>query len=188
MAKRIGEHFRGNVVAYVALFFALGMGTAYALERNSVRSKHIVNGQVSNRDTKPITGSWVKDPAPIRITNFLNGWAAYTGDPGTADDAPVRVWKDVSGTVHLEGAVTHLAASQPPIFRLPEGFRPATNYLNFPVVTTGEFDFDEVLGYVHITGTCCGAASPNGPNGTVSFAGGNPEFVSLDGISFRAAD
>ena len=50
MAKRIGEHVRGNVVAYVALFFALGMGTAWALERNSVRSKHIVNGQVKPRD------------------------------------------------------------------------------------------------------------------------------------------
>lgn len=50
MAKRIGEHFRGNVVAYIALVFALGMGTAWALERNSVRSKHIVNGQVKTKD------------------------------------------------------------------------------------------------------------------------------------------
>lgn len=33
-------HLRRNLVAYVALFFALG-GTAYALEVNSVKSKHI---------------------------------------------------------------------------------------------------------------------------------------------------
>ncbi len=52
MAKRVGKHLRGNVVAYVALFFALGMGTAWALERNSVRSKHIVDGQVQVRDTR----------------------------------------------------------------------------------------------------------------------------------------
>ncbi len=52
MATRIVKHFRGNVVAYVALFFALGMGTAYALDRNSVRSKHIVNSQVKSPDVK----------------------------------------------------------------------------------------------------------------------------------------
>lgn len=54
MAKRIGQHLRGNVVAYVALFFALG-GSAYAvtaLDRNSVRSKHIKNGQVKIGDAK----------------------------------------------------------------------------------------------------------------------------------------
>ena len=51
MAKRIGEHFRGNVVGYVALFMALGMGTAYALDRNSVESKHIAPAAVKLSDT-----------------------------------------------------------------------------------------------------------------------------------------
>ncbi len=49
MSRRIGKHVRSNVVGYVAVFLAL-TGTAWALERNSVRSRHIVNGQVKGAD------------------------------------------------------------------------------------------------------------------------------------------
>lgn len=52
MATRILSHLRGNLVAYVALFLALGLGTAWALERNSVRSRHIVNNQVKGVDVR----------------------------------------------------------------------------------------------------------------------------------------
>jgi hypothetical protein len=45
-------HIRSNVVGYVALFFALSLSTAWALERNSVRSKHIVNSQVKSPDVR----------------------------------------------------------------------------------------------------------------------------------------
>ena len=48
----IRAHVRGNIVGYVALFFTLSLGTAWALEANSVKSKHIVNGQVKAKDTK----------------------------------------------------------------------------------------------------------------------------------------
>src|SRR5687768_6766220 len=41
-----------NVMATIAVFVALG-GAAYALERNSVRSKHIKNGQVRVVDADP---------------------------------------------------------------------------------------------------------------------------------------
>ncbi len=41
-----------NVVSLIALFVALG-GTAWALESNSVRSKHIVDGQVRTPDLAP---------------------------------------------------------------------------------------------------------------------------------------
>ena len=37
------------VISLIALFVALA-GTAYALDRNSVKSKHIVNGQVKTQD------------------------------------------------------------------------------------------------------------------------------------------
>lgn len=40
MSRRIGQHLRSNVIGYLALFVALG-GTAYALDANSVKSKHI---------------------------------------------------------------------------------------------------------------------------------------------------
>ena len=49
---RVGNHLRSNVVAYLALFVALG-GSAYAavkLEKNSVKSKNIAPGQVKNSD------------------------------------------------------------------------------------------------------------------------------------------
>jgi ABC-type sulfate transport system permease component len=39
-----------NVMASMAVFIAVGLGTAWALERNSVKSKHIVNGQVQEPD------------------------------------------------------------------------------------------------------------------------------------------
>lgn len=39
-----------NVMASIAVFVALGLGTAWALEANSVKSKHIVNGQVREAD------------------------------------------------------------------------------------------------------------------------------------------
>lgn len=49
---RIIGHLRRNVYGLIAVFIVLG-GTAYAaLERNSVRSKHIVNGKVKSIDVK----------------------------------------------------------------------------------------------------------------------------------------
>jgi hypothetical protein len=44
------RHIRANFIAYLALFLALSMGTAWALEKNSVKSKHIVNEQVKGKD------------------------------------------------------------------------------------------------------------------------------------------
>lgn len=60
--SRFSSHVRHNLVAYVALFFALG-GTAWALGVNSVRSKHIVNGQVKSTDIRDngVSSSDVRD-------------------------------------------------------------------------------------------------------------------------------
>ncbi len=53
MHSKIRAHIRCNVVGYVALFFALSAGAyAAALEEDSVRSKHIKDGQVKNRDIR----------------------------------------------------------------------------------------------------------------------------------------
>ena len=54
---RIARHVRTNMVAYVALFFALGLGTAWALEANSIKSKHIKDGQVRSQDVANDTGT-----------------------------------------------------------------------------------------------------------------------------------
>ena len=122
---------------------------------------------------------------PVTITTFANGWKSYdSGTVSTDDDQPLRVWKDFQGVVHLEGAVTDSDATVngETIFRLPEGYRPAPSYMNFPVVTSGFSDFNEVLGMLFVYGS----SSPN-TTGTVEFQGGNDEYVSLDGITFRAA-
>jgi hypothetical protein len=46
----IQAHFRQNVIGYVALFLSLTLGTAWALENNSVRSRHIVNNEIRSAD------------------------------------------------------------------------------------------------------------------------------------------
>lgn len=46
-------HLRSNLIAYLALFVALGGSGAYAavnLKKNAVKSKHIKDGQVKNQD------------------------------------------------------------------------------------------------------------------------------------------
>src|SRR3954463_4297809 len=48
MLSRLGAHFRHNVVAYLALFIALGGTGAYAA--NTISSEDIVDGQVKTPD------------------------------------------------------------------------------------------------------------------------------------------
>jgi hypothetical protein len=43
-------HLRSNVVGYVALFFALSLGTAWAVQKNAIKSKHIAPGHVREAD------------------------------------------------------------------------------------------------------------------------------------------
>lgn len=64
-------HFRRNLVAYVALFAALGSGTAYAagqitsndIAKNAVKAKHIKDGQVRGAElgSGAVTGAKVAD-------------------------------------------------------------------------------------------------------------------------------
>ncbi|MDX6586809.1 MAG: hypothetical protein QOI31_1282 [Solirubrobacterales bacterium] len=50
MSRQIRRHFTNNLVGYVALFFSLSLGTAWALGTDSVKSKHIKDGQVRASD------------------------------------------------------------------------------------------------------------------------------------------
>ena len=102
VAKKIREHFRGNVVAYVALFFALG-GSAYAvtaLDRNSVKSKHIVNDQVKRADLRAgaINSAKVGDDslrgADVDEATLMGVDAERLG--GTEPDGFVRVISSVT--------------------------------------------------------------------------------------------
>ena len=53
MRSIVGDHFRNNVVGYLALFLVLTGGTAYALDgSNTVLSDDIVDGEVRNDDIR----------------------------------------------------------------------------------------------------------------------------------------
>lgn len=63
------------------------------------------------------------------------------------------------------------------IFQLPAGYRPAADYVDFPVITASGApgDFDATIGYIEVE-----------KSGDVLFAEGLTGYVALDGISFRA--
>ncbi len=48
LVGKLGNHARSNAIAYIALFFAVGGGTAFAA--NTVFSSDIVNGEVTSPD------------------------------------------------------------------------------------------------------------------------------------------
>ena len=52
LVRRLLLHLRANVVGYLALVFSLGLGTAWALERNSVGGRQIQAGAVHSSDVK----------------------------------------------------------------------------------------------------------------------------------------
>ena len=75
MSRRILGHLRTHVIAYVALFFALTGGTAFALTgSNTVFSDDITNGEVRSAD---IGGGEVKSPdildSGVKATDIADG-------------------------------------------------------------------------------------------------------------------
>jgi hypothetical protein len=184
-----------NVTSVIALFVALG-GSAYAvtqLDRNSVKSKHIVDGQVKSGDLAPAE-AW-NEVAPFQNgSTEIGRFRATSGpcyedefydcfwhnEPYAPDHNTAAFYRDPYGRVHLKGLVCRLehgaACSDPPangpdtIFQLPAGYRPA-RMVEVATVSGDKF------GRVQISA-----------DGTVSAA---PPFdyesFSLEGISFRCA-
>ena len=78
MAAKFGKHLRSHYVAYAALFVALG-GTAIALERGEVKSKHIAPNAVKGKQAKESTfkglvfgkGKLVRKNADVAQGGFL---------------------------------------------------------------------------------------------------------------------
>jgi hypothetical protein len=99
--RKLPSH--GTVVAYVALFVALGGVSAYAagaigpsdIQRDAVRSKHIKDGQVKPEDlaASALAGGG------ILMTRFT---APATGDVSTAY-GPVSGWTGVAGVADPGG-------------------------------------------------------------------------------------
>jgi hypothetical protein len=86
MSRRILGHLRTHVIAYVALFFALTGGTAFALSgSNTVFTDDIVNGEVKSAD---IGADEVKSPDilnnGVKTADIADG---HVRSPDIQDDA-----------------------------------------------------------------------------------------------------
>ena len=100
MIRRSVDHLRGNAVAYIALFLALGLGTAWALDRNSVRSKHIVDGQVKHTD--------LADSVEGRVLRYSGPCGDGVFDSVAAGGFRFRAAADPGGFVPFVIEVTNL--------------------------------------------------------------------------------
>lgn len=239
------NHIRRNLVAYLALFMAVGSGTAWAasLPSNSVGSKQLKSNAVTSAKVKdgsltradlaadalasggsgqqgPAGPQGQRGPAGPQGPAGAQGVPGQTGPqgpPGPAGpgggQATVEGWhvigapgepffvanggehslawrnfgpshnqaafyKDPYGVVHLRGLVacTGTACTGATlIFGLPEGYRPVRSELHLAASHDGE---KVIPSRVDI-----------GPNGLVirSDEVGGSSWLSLDGISFRAA-
>ena len=112
--------------------------------------------------------------APTVVTEFENGWETY--DP----KLPVTYFKDLSGVVHLSGAVKGGSGI---VFRLPAGYRPAQAQYQ-PVTSTVDGGFDPVPGtFVEV---CAITFCNESLDGAVTPFGEDPDYVAFDGVTFRA--
>lgn len=157
-----------NVMASIAVFVALGLGTAWALEKNSVKSKHIVDGQVKERDLS-VPAEFIS----ADLTSF---------DPQDGCPAPLNAWvapfnfevgyyRDAAGFVHLEGQAIRCGSPNDVVFTLPPGFRPQGGGFELLVGIKDNTDPHPVEVY------------PSGGVETENIGAGGAIF--LDGISFR---
>lgn len=92
---------------------------------------------------------------------------AWVNDAGKA---PAAYYKDRAGTVHLRGRVKTGGAAPTTIFTLPAGYRP-------------EYDAD----FMCVANDAVSRVTINATTGVVSQETGSDTWLSLHGISFRAA-
>ena len=183
MWRRVGDYVRRNHLGLLCLFLILGGGTAWALANNSVKSKHIVNGQVKDVDLaapedwhlvgtqgEPVFG----DTTPFAQHDYCE--SASWGNTESIYDTPTGFFRDPFGIVHLKGSMSggrfsiHCGA-----FKLPLGYRPGDWGESFTGVS------DPGTARIVVFGT-----NGDGDDGEVQvFGGDSTDFVTLDGITFR---
>lgn len=120
----------------------------------------IETAQIQDRRKNIYTEAWI-------YPTLLNGWEAFSGSYSTA-----RFYKDNLGIVHLSGTIKG-GAHNTAVFTLPAGYRPDMVFYS-PVFASG------VTGHYLLIG--------NIADGTITARyTGTLVFLSLDGVSFRAA-
>jgi hypothetical protein len=193
LAKARAHLTFANIISLTALFIALGGGAAFAvtqLDANSVKSKHIVNGQVKDQDLADdahdadlldnldstafarAQGAEFIDALPALpgsdCAGMPDGWYDYR-----SFDNPVGYYRDPFGMVHLRGGATRCGEIlKQNIMTLPPGYRPAS-VEHQPGLAGSNFtevkpvEIWEEFGYV---------ITPS-----------EQRYVALDGITFRCA-
>lgn len=179
------------------------------LGAGSVGSEEIADGSVGAGDTSREPLHVLGSPGEPALSNGGEGdCLVFSSFTQNSDYNPVGFYRDSAGIVHLTGTVqvmngsggdgqcTASSADRPEtvednlLFVLPPGFRPEGRVFMTPSVlgnsNTTETEQFEVIGEGPST-TSIGAI-PLAP-GTVWFPSGTPRgpFISLEGISFRAA-
>jgi hypothetical protein len=113
VTPRVREHLRANVVGYVALFFALGLGSAWAateLGKNEVRSRHLRNAGVKAKDlaADAVTSPKVADGAllgadfaPGELPRGPQGEPGPPGETGPPGARGPRGERGPSGTANM---------------------------------------------------------------------------------------
>jgi hypothetical protein len=158
-----------NVVSVISLFIALGAG-AYAagLAPDSVKSKHIVNGQVKKADIVPTSFQSAGLPtADETCTGIADAWASDSTDGGT-----VGFHRDPLGWVHLTGLIEKCGNPTNQLFTLPPGYQ------------AGPDTFLPILVFSGSAGEMTNIEIQT--NGEVWVNGSGPNAIfSLDGVSWR---
>jgi hypothetical protein len=116
---RISQHLRQNVVAYVAVFLALGgIGYAAGLQKNSVKSKHIKDGQVRSDDVADdsLTGQDVLEsslslPSGPQGPTGQQGPQGVPGEPGTGGSSDTAA-QILAKLLTVDGPGSQLNADQ----------------------------------------------------------------------------
>jgi len=131
-----------NVMGTLAVFLVLG-GGAYAasqLEKNTVKSKHIVNGEVKRQDLaqgavsadKLAPSEFQTAGLPFDANHDCSGvqadsWASYD------DSGEVGYYRDPAGRVYLQGYITRCGNAPTTMLTLPPGYRPAQSVEIFSI-------------------------------------------------------
>ncbi|HZA89212.1 MAG TPA: hypothetical protein VE401_03185 [Solirubrobacterales bacterium] len=134
MEAKIRDHIRSNVVGYVALFFALSLGTAYATHpggANTISSGDIINGEVKNDDLDANSvGSGKINDGGVQAADL----AAGAVGTNKLQNSAVTSGKILDGGVGLADLATNSVDSSKVVNSSLGGLDLAGNSINSPKV------------------------------------------------------